>query len=161
MESVSITANKQLVYLTSREGDSYLDEMLSLIENCAHLMRANKLATNLMGEITDPLKSGIDALDSLEIVFRSLKEVVNELPLFEIMSTCFADSLAFADLSQRFKDIDIDGFFAAISREGFQQFEFLTVTFYRTIKKIKKKSNFIFLGLRMHGKILFNTFILH
>lgn len=134
MESVALSAKQQLVYLTSREGDSYLDEMLSLINNCSHLMRLSSTAyaVNFENNSTigsSALKSGIESLDSLEVIFRSLKEVINELPLGELMAACFDNSIAFADLTSRFKEIDIDGFFASVSRDGFQQFEFLTVCF--------------------------------
>lgn len=125
MESVAVGAKQQLVLLTSRDGDWYLDEMLSLIENCVHLMR---LSHHINVKLQTPVVS-INHLNSLELVFRSLKELVNEFPLERLMSACFEDPNGFADLADRLNQIDIDGFFASVSRDGFQQFEFLTVIF--------------------------------
>lgn len=146
MESVALGAKHQLVFLTSHEGDSYLDEMSSLVHNCSHLMRlaSSAYSSQQVGPVGDLLASGIGSLDSLDLVFRSLKSVIADLPLADLMTACFNDdhdssTSSFATLDSMLQQIDLDSFFAAISRQGFQQFDFSTeITFFlSSSQKIK------------------------
>jgi len=134
MESVAVAAKQQLVMLTSREGDWYLDEMSSLIGNCAHLMRLASLVQARV--LFDPLrldssfKQASGVLVSLDRLFGGLKDLVNEFPLDDLMAFGFDDPNRLAQLLAGLNAIDTNGFFEAVSREGFQQFEFLSVSWH-------------------------------
>lgn len=128
MESVALEAKEQLVYLTSREGDWYLDEMLSLIGNCDHLMTLSReIYTKYNANGWPKLKSSVDTVHSLALLFNSLRGLVYDLPIDDLMRACFDDVNKFSDMLSAIKEIDLAGFIATISRENFQQFEFLVV----------------------------------
>ena len=77
MESVAHSSKEQLIYLTSRDGDLYLDEIISLINNCIHLIRLiNFLYTNVDNRRwLDATRNEINAIYSLLNVFQNLKKV--------------------------------------------------------------------------------------
>lgn len=137
METVACSAKEQLVHLTSREGDWYLDEMLSLIYNCANFSRLLKLVyTKFNDHWLSELGNSLEAIDTLALLFRSLKELLHNFPVQEMMILCFEDVKTFENILGELRGIDINGFFEAISRDTFQQLEFLIVNVYFIVKKI-------------------------
>lgn len=144
METMAFNSKEKLTQLTSREGDWYLEEMVSLIYNCNHLTRLiktvyAKYATDYGPKITNRLLLSslkcLDIFDNLSAVFRYFKELLLNFHscIFDrLVDYSFSDMNLFTDVYNQLKEIAVDEFFTLIMADDFQQLTFLSVTYNRS-----------------------------
>ncbi len=132
MESVSSSVSKeQLVMLSSQEGDWFLEEILSLVLNCANLARLlrslytryNRLIWPNQADDKLSLASSLDIFEAMSGVFLNLKELIYnyERGQFESLFNAVSNNKTDAEfVINEFQSMNIDEFFMLISDEGFQ-----------------------------------------
>lgn len=147
MENAAYNAKDQLVSLTSRDGDWYFEEMLSLLLNCNHLTQLIKQTYsrfNRQEEIY--FGKSLDMFDSLGFLFEDFKSL-----LFNFENNLFEKLLkeSFSNLNQldfvlgEFKQMNLEEIF-----ENYQDYSFvifLRIIFIsiRGINILKKGMDFL------------------
>ena len=124
MENASLNAKEHLNTLKSIDGDWYLEEMLSLINNCTHLTKlTRKIYSKYNGlysfsRVDVPLDKCLDICDTLANLFAGLKEILfdYEKVLFEkLVKTTYTHYDEAIQVLNELNSIEVAEFFKLIS----------------------------------------------
>ena len=124
METAAIDAKENLIHVTSMDGDWYLEEMLTLIQYCAHLKDVvssvythfNKFPPDDLNEIN--FKRSLDIFVSLESLFQILNNLIIEFGsvlLPKLLKVCFNDEKELDMLINEFNSMHLEEFFEILS----------------------------------------------
>ena len=122
MENASLQAKQQLVTLTSKDGDWFLDEMISLITNCNSV--ASLLAYYLQSDDNQSYLNYVNIIDNLANIFLNLKQLLYQYQ-YSIFSTLLNYSVIndedFKHCYNELEMLKIEEFFYLIDRNNFEE----------------------------------------
>lgn len=146
METAAIDAKENLMHVTSIDGDWYLEEMLTLIQNCAHVKDLassvytyfSKFTPDDLNEIS--FKKSLDIIVSLEALFQMLNNLIidfDSLLLPKLLKMCFNDEKELNMLIYEFKSMHLEEFFDILSIQNSN--DILNADYVKKIGDIKSK----------------------
>lgn len=129
MESVAFSVTQeQLAVLNSRDGDWFLEEMLTLVQNCTHQISFlsyvySKYGRDMADDSTG-LISGMNIFTSLSAIFLSLRSILNNFETKQLEKLIKSVSNDLDNVSSVLNDIErinVDEFFLMIGDYNFQK----------------------------------------
>jgi serine/threonine-protein kinase SMG1 len=122
MENASLQAKQQLVTLTSKDGDWFLDEMISLITNCNSIV--NIFAEYLNSDENESYLNYVNIIENLTNVFLNFKNL-----LYQYQQNIFSNLLKYSTINDQdfrycFNELEalkIEEFFYLIDRNNFEE----------------------------------------